>query len=57
MTDLCRHFDAMIARAPQLTAEEAGELEAHLAGCRGCRGLRHVRCSHEPVPDHPMLVG
>jgi eukaryotic-like serine/threonine-protein kinase len=42
MTDLCRQFDTLIARAAQLPEDEAARLEAHLAGCRSCRELARV---------------
>ena len=38
MTDACRRFDPLIARA-QLSTQEAAELEAHLADCSSCREL------------------
>ena len=37
--EACRRFDGLIARSAQLTADEAAELEAHLASCVSCREL------------------
>ena len=48
MSDTCHNFDALIARAAQLTPNEAAQLEAHLAGCDSCRELARVL---EPVND------
>ena len=42
MSETCRNFDALIARAAQLTTDEAAKLEAHLAGCPSCRELARV---------------
>jgi len=48
MDDTCGRFDALIARGPQLTAEQAAELEAHLEGCPSCRELARAM---KPVAD------
>jgi len=53
MDDTCGRFDALIARAPQLTAEQAAELEAHLAGCRSCRDLARAM---KPVDSHAAFA-
>jgi WD40 repeat protein len=39
MDETCGRFDALIARASQLTAEQAAELAVHLEGCPSCREL------------------
>jgi len=48
MTEHCRQFDTMIARAAQLPPAEAAKLAAHLAGCESCRELARVM---KPVDD------
>jgi serine/threonine protein kinase/predicted negative regulator of RcsB-dependent stress response len=48
MSNTCRNFDAVIARAAQLTPNEAANLEAHLASCDSCRALARAL---EPVID------
>ena len=58
MTDeACRSFDALIARSAQLTADEAAELEAHLAGCISCRELARAfaPASHEAFASAALL--
>ena len=54
MDDTCGRFDALIARAPQLAADQAAELEAHLAGCRSCREL--ARAMKPPADDVAFAV-
>jgi WD40 repeat protein len=40
--ETCRQFDALIARAGQLSSAEATMLEAHLAACVSCRELARL---------------
>jgi serine/threonine protein kinase/predicted negative regulator of RcsB-dependent stress response len=53
MSDTCRNFDALIARAAQLTPNEAAKLEAHLASCDSCRELARA---FEPVNDSALAA-
>jgi WD40 repeat protein len=48
MRDACQAFDALIARAAQLTSDEAARLAAHLVGCASCRELARAM---KPVND------
>jgi eukaryotic-like serine/threonine-protein kinase len=48
MNDACRQFDTLIAHTARLTAKEAADLEAHLAGCAACRDLARVMRPLEP---------
>src|SRR5215813_4518366 len=48
MSNTCRSVDALIARAAQLTPNEAAKLEAHLASCDSCRELARAL---KPVND------
>jgi len=53
MTESCQQYDALIARAAQLTAEESARLEAHLAGCDACRELARAV---KPVDGNAAFV-
>ena len=55
--EACRSFDALIARSAQLTADEAAELEAHLASCISCRDLARAfaPASHEAFASSALL--
>ena len=53
MTETCHQFDALIARAAQLTPEESARLDTHLAGCGACRELARAVV---PVDDDAAFL-